>query len=147
MTFPTIDLLRKSLEDGEVFYVELTERDGLVLKGAYNTRKKYLVILGYNREIDSVCGVLLNSSNHAYISRYTEAYNHKIDFTQYHQFLKKETYADCTQLVKISLSRLEGCFVGRLTDSDTTAILKLIWNNPFLHDTDLINFNIRSADY
>ena len=46
---------------GDIIYVPLDEEDGLTLKKGYDTRRKYIVIIGFTPEGIAIGALLINS--------------------------------------------------------------------------------------
>lgn len=49
------------VEIGDIIYVPLDKDDGLVLNKGYETRKKYIVIIGFTSEGIAIGTLLINS--------------------------------------------------------------------------------------
>lgn len=50
-----------SVKVGDIIYVSLNEEDGLILKDGYDSRRKYIVVIGFTPEGVAIGALLINS--------------------------------------------------------------------------------------
>lgn len=50
-----------SVKVGDIIYVSLNEEDGLILKDEYDSRRKYIVVIGFTPEGVAIGALLINS--------------------------------------------------------------------------------------
>lgn len=126
-----------SVKIGDIIYVPLDEEDGLVLKDGYNTRKKYIVIIGFTSEGVAVGALLINSKIDP--SKRTQELlgcQYPLLHRHYPTILDYDSWLDCSDIFELSgvkIIRKNGLLKGCLTDDDRERVMA------FLKETDVID--------
>lgn len=126
-----------SVKIGDIIYVPLDEEDGVVLKDGYNTRKKYIVIIGFTSEGVAVGALLINSKIDP--SKRTQELlgcQYPLLHRHYPTILDYDSWLDCSDIFVLSgvkIIRKNGLLKGCLTDDDRERVMA------FLKDTDVID--------
>lgn len=117
---------------GRIVYMDMTEDDGLILKGKYKTRKKYFVIVGFTIDGKIIGSLLINTNPNEY-SPEIGACQYPLKKKDYVNILDYDCWLDCSQFFEIHRARIlkEGENVGELTEQDRNLILQ------FLVETDV----------
>lgn len=126
-----------SVKIGDIIYVPLDEEDGVVLKDGYNTRKKYIVIIGFTSEGVAVGALLINSKIDP--SKRTQELlgcQYPLLHRHYPTILDYDSWLDCSDIFVLSgvkIIRKNGLLKGCLTDDDRERVMA------FLKETDVID--------
>lgn len=126
-----------SVKIGDIIYVPLDESDGLVLKDGYNTRKKYIVIVGFTSEGVAIGALLINLKIDP--SKRTQELlecQYPLLHRYYPTILDYDSWLDCSDIFELSgikITRKNGLLKGCLTDDDRKRVMA------FLKETDVID--------
>jgi hypothetical protein len=103
------DLLVKTRSDmnvGDIVYQCMGRNDGLTLKGDYNTRYKFFVIVGKKANGDAIGLCLINSALDFFKNAPDrQRFQYTLKQTDYPTILKKDSRLDCTDLVEIMVRK------------------------------------------
>lgn len=130
------------LKIGDIVYVPLDEEDGLILNKGFDTRRKYVVVIGFTPEGIAV-GALLINSNIDVSKRSAELMDcqYPILARHYRSILKYDSWLDGSDIFELSITKLnerEGKVKGSLIEDDRDRVMS------FLKETDMIdNFTKR----
>lgn len=130
------------VEIGDIIYVPLDKDDGLVLNKGYDTRKKYVVIIGFTSEGIAIGTLLINSKIDP-SKKSPEMMNCQYPLLSrlYKGILDYDSWLDCSDIFELStqkISERKGQLKGHLTEEDRIRVLE------FLKETDVIdNFTKR----
>lgn len=130
------------LKIGDIVYVSLDEEDGLILNKGFDTRRKYIVVIGFTPEGIAVGALLINSNINA-SKRSPELLDcqYPILARHYRSILKYDSWLDCSDIFELSITKLnerEGKVKGSLIEDDRDRVMS------FLKETDMIdNFTKR----
>jgi hypothetical protein len=126
-----------SVKIGDIIYVPLDENDGLTLNNGYDTRKKYIVIIGFTPEGVAVGALLINSKiTPAKLSPEMRDSQYPLLLRHYPNILRYDSWLDCSdifELTKEKISERQGKLKGCLTDDDKERVLA------FLKETDIFD--------
>ena len=126
-----------SVKVGDIIYVTLDEEDGLILNKGYNTRNKYIVIIGFTPEGIAVGALLINSKIDP-SKRSPEMLDcqYPMLLRNYPHILEYDSWLDCSDIFELSkekISEREGRLKGCLTTEDKEHVLE------FLKETDVFD--------
>lgn len=126
-----------SVKVGDIIYVSLDENDGLTLNDGFDTRNKYIVIIGFTPEGIAVGALLINSeidpskrSPEMLDCQYPMLLRH------YPNILDYDSWLDCSDIFELSKEKIterEGKLKGCLTEEDKERVLV------FLKETDVFD--------
>lgn len=126
-----------SIKVGDIIYVPLDKEDGLILKGGYEERLKYIVIIGFTPEGVAV-GALLINSGIALSKRSKELMDcqYPLLARNYRHILDYNSWLDCSDIFEIPKSKIsekKGKLKGALLEEDKELVME------FLKKTDMFD--------
>ena len=126
-----------SVKVGDIIYVSLDEEDGLTLTNGYDSRNKYIVIIGFTPEGIAIGALLINSEIDP-SKRSSEMMNcqYPMLLRHYPRILDHDSWIDCSDIFELSkekISERDGKLKGCLTDDDKERVLE------FLRETDVFD--------
>ncbi|MDE7387001.1 MAG: hypothetical protein K2N28_07670 [Muribaculaceae bacterium] len=126
-----------SVKVGDIIFVPLDEEDGLTLNDGYNTRNKYIVIIGFTPEGIAVGALLINSKIDP-SKRSPEMMNCQYPMLSRHYpgILDYDSWLDCSDIFELSKEKISergGKLKGCLTKEDKERVLV------FLSETDVFD--------
>ena len=69
------NIVRQSVNVGDVYLVELNQSDGITPKDGDETRHKYFIVLGFDNEGNAYGGVIINSRINQKMSQVVKDYH------------------------------------------------------------------------
>lgn len=136
------DMVRQTVDVGDVFLVDLDKSDGITPKEGDETRKKFFVVLGFDNEGNTYGGVIINSRINQQMSQVVKDYHMPIKCAKY-AFLKYDSFVDCLQLKTAPLAKLSsGNYKGKMDAEDTGLIIGTLKNSPMEKAARLKKFGI-----
>ena len=137
------DSVRK-LKIGDIIYIPLDREDGLILKGKYNTRKKYVVIIGFTPEGKAVGSLLVNSNiDPSKQSKELMDCQYPLSLKNYPDILEYSSWLDCSDIFEISNTKIinrKSLLKGTLIEEDIERVMQL------LRETDVFD-NVTKRSY
>ena len=126
-----------SVKIGDIIYVSLDKEDGMILKNGYNSRNKYIVIIGFTPEGVAI-GALLINSGIAPSKRSEELINcqYPLLARNYRNILAYDSWLDCSdifELSKLKITEKNGKLKGCLIPEDKERVMQ------FLKETDVFD--------
>lgn len=125
------------LKIGDIIYVSLDEEDGLILKGRFKDRNKYIVIIGFTPEGIAIGALLINSEIDS--SKRTEELlncQYPLIARNYRGILNYDSWLDCSdifELSKLKIMEKKGKLKGCLIPEDKERVIQ------FLKETDVFD--------
>lgn len=136
------NIVRQTVNVGDVFLVELDKNNGIIPKDGDVTRMKFFVVLGFDGEGNVYGGVIINSRINQQMSQLVKDYHMPIKCAKY-TFLKYDSFVDCLQLKTAPLSKLSsGNYKGKMDEEDTELILGTLKSSPREKPARLKKFGI-----
>ena len=92
-----------SVKVGDIIYVSLNEEDGLILKDGYDSRRKYIVVIGFTPEGVAIGALLINSKIDS--SKRTEELlncQYPLLVCNYRNILDYDSWLDCSDILELS---------------------------------------------
>lgn len=122
---------------GDIIYVPLDEDDGLTLNKGYDTRRKYIVIVGFTKDGIAIGALLINSHIDP-SKRSPQMINcqYPILARNYRGILDYDSWIDCSdifELSRIKIADRKGRLKGSIIEEDKERVLE------FLRESDLID--------
>ena len=138
---------REILQIGSLVRTILSEEEGLNLTDGRTEKPKKLIIVGIDRNTDTVYGsVLVNTKMNpkaGYSSEYLSA-QYMLSQETYPEFLRYDSYADCGELFAIPIAKLlSGEYYGELTEEDRLRIFDILETTETLTTKEKKRFGIR----
>ncbi|GEM_PF-1366842 len=115
---------------GSVFLARLTEDDGITPKDGEPDRKKYIVIVGFDRNGGAVGVVLVGSHINFNISQNRHGdgskFYYPLSSSSYPDIFNHNSFVNCNRIVPLSQSRIvEECqYIGCIEQDDLIYILR-----------------------
>lgn len=139
-TFPLIT--GRQIERGAVVYIPLSEEEGLVLKGKYKERDKWIVIIGVSDDDYIVGSLLVNTSPNNFTKELGD-----IQFPllkRHYPFLDYQSWLDCSELFKIPRTKVlkNGGYCGKINMDDWTLIWETLKDTEFISEEEKEEFGI-----
>ncbi len=139
--------VRSDLNVGDIVYQCMDRNDGLTLKGDYNTRYKYFVIVGKKSNGDAIGLCLINSNLDFYKNNPNrQRFQYILKQANYPSILKKDSRLDCTDLVEMKVRKsvaVKAEVVGHLTDDDEAVVLPLVASSDYIGEHQKKIYHIR----
>lgn len=124
------DLARASIKIGDVYYMNMTVKNGIVPKDGYNSRNKYFIVLGMDDAGNVYGGVIINSNINKNLNHIIRDYQMPIKCSKY-KFLRYDSYVDCTKLKIAYIEKFkEWSYVGTILKEDTDLIIGTLRESP-----------------
>lgn len=121
-----------SVKIGDIIYVALNEDDGLVLKDGYESRNKYIVIVGFTLDGKAVGALLINTRiDRAKRSQELMDCQYPLLVRHYQGVLEYDSWLDCSDIFEIEndkISRRKGLLKGALTADDRERVMEFLRN-------------------
>lgn len=113
------------ISKGSVVYLPLSEDEGLRIVGGFDTRNKFIVIIGTLPDGTVVGSLLVNTR--------ANVGNDKLDQCQYplkkdkYDWLDYSSWLDCSRIIQIERNKvLSGRYCGKLDDADFDLTIQCI---------------------
>ncbi len=144
-----LDEERKAASDmqvGDILYVSLDRKDGLKLNKGYDTRLKYIVIVGVTSNGFAVGVLYINSKIDP--SKLSEGFfecQYRLLKSDYEKILDYDSWLDCSFIKEYTKEHLidKGAMKkGELTDEDFDKIRKLLRETPVIRNSEKKRFGI-----
>ena len=128
----------EKLELGRVIELNLTREDGLIIERQYDTRRKYVVIIGVDGDRYLYASVLINHKSNNLTKELAET-QYPISQKDYKLFLDSNSTIDCSTIFPIDRVRLktDGKNLGLINSTDLANVLKT------MTETELIEPKIK----
>jgi hypothetical protein len=137
------NIVKQSVNVGDVYLVELNQSDGITPKGGEETRHKFFIVLGFDDEGNAYGGVIINSRINQKMDQIVKDYHMPIKCSKY-AFLKYDSFVDCLQLKTAPLAKLSaGNYKGKMDKEDTELIIGTLKNSPREKAARLKKFGIQ----
>lgn len=126
-----------SMQIGDIIYVALDAEDGLTLRDGYDSRKKYVVIIGFTAEHVAIGALLINSEINP-VKRSPEMLNcqYPLKHANYKHILNYDSWLDCSDIFELSSTKIvemKGRLKGKLIEEDFERVMQ------FLRETDMFD--------
>lgn len=136
------DIVRQSVNVGDVFLIELNRSDGIIPKEGFDTRNKFFIVLGFDNEGNVYGGVIINSRINQNMTQLVKDYHMPIKCSKY-SFLKYDSFIDCLLLKTSSLEKLSASnYKGKIDKDDLDLIMGTLKNSPVEKVARLKRFGI-----
>lgn len=138
---------REKLQTGSLVRTILSEDEGLNLTDGRTEKPKKLIVVGIDRDTDTVYGaVLVNTKMNpkaGYSIEYLSA-QFMLSQQNYPEFLRYDSYVDCGELFAIPIAKLlSGEYYGELTEEDRQQIFDILETTETLTTKEKKRFGIR----
>lgn len=133
----------EKLIPGRIIELELNRLDGLIIADQYESRIKYIIILGVDSDKYIYGNVLINTNNYNFTDEMAD-HQYPINQEDYTGLLDHKSYVDCSQIFEIDRTRLKkfGIYKGMVTNSDFKDIVHIISNSELITPKEKKKFNL-----
>lgn len=136
------DVMQDEVRVGNVYKITMSQEDGITPKDGYDTRKKYLVVLGFDEQGNVYGGIVFNSKINQNLPPLIRQYHMPISAEKY-SFLSHDSFLNCSQLMTTTSTRLmQGAKVGIIDDEDFELIRRTVCSYPNAIPYELKRFGL-----
>lgn len=135
-----------SIKIGDIIKVPLDEEDGIIIKDGYETRDKFIVIVGFTSEGVAVGALLINSKidRSKQSSEFLDC-QYPLKHADYLSILDYDSWLDCSDIFEISklkITQRDGRLKGQLTDEDKERVTEFLIATDVFDDATKKHFGI-----
>lgn len=125
----------EDLQVGDIIYVEMDRKDGLVLNDGYDVRLKYVVIAGSKSNNKEFGVVLINSDTDYSDAPDWLAEQYPLSQSDYMSILDHDSWIDCTDPKELTLRKMKAKGaekMGHLTPLDLEGVMIRLRGSDFV---------------
>lgn len=139
--FPAIN--KAQLVRGSIVYLPLSAEEGLIITDGYEERNKFIVIVGLTAD-GFVIGSLLINTNANNATKELGNCQFPLYVKDYQTILDYNSWLDCSQLFRISCSKVlaSGQYCGAVTQRDWDLVLPFLIENEAISNREKKEFGI-----
>lgn len=127
---------------GDVYKIELSKADGIILKNGYDTRDKFFVVLGFDEQGNVYGGILFNSKINQNLPTLIKEYHMPILAKDY-PFLTHDSFLNCTKIFPATSTHLmKGEKLGTINTIDFELICNTVCRYPDANPHKLKSFGL-----
>lgn len=138
---------REKLTIGALVRTTLSVDDGLNLTDGRKEKPKKLIVVGFDRNKDTIYGSVLVNTKMNPKAGYSDEYlssQYLISQEAYPEFLRYDSFADCGVIFAIPVERLlSGEYFGTLTEDDRKKIFEILETTDTLTTKEKKRFGIK----
>lgn len=146
------NILENSLEIGDVYRLKLTEEEGITPKNPEdNSRNKFLIIIGKDKEGNAIGFVVINSNINSKLPDKIKDLHYPIQASKY-SFLKKNSFVNCASLKIIKKETFSNLFdyskrKGKINTDDMECIIGALCSSPIVEPKLLKRFGLSPSEF
>jgi hypothetical protein len=136
-------IVTSALEQGDVFLMNLSPKEGVTPKKNEHSRDKYFVVLGVD-ENKLVGALLINSAINPNIPQELKDLHYPL-YAKDYRFLKHNSFVNCGNLIEINNERFTSQFhspKGKMNSRDIKLIINTLVNDSPVNPKKLKQFHI-----
>lgn len=134
------------LKPGDIIEMLMDANDGLILNEGYDTRRKFVVIIGCNSKGDLYGAFLINSDiDFSKQNPEMMKYQYRMLKANYPELLDYDSWLDCTDLFDLKRRKIiarKAVVKSHLTPDDHTRVLDIVRNSELIEEHDKHIFGI-----
>ncbi len=138
---------KEKLKIGALVRTTLSTDDGLNLTDGRKEKPKKLIVVGFDKNKDTIYGSLLVNSEMSPKAGYSDEYlsaQYLLSHETYPEFLRYDSYADCGVIFAIPVEKLlSGEYFGELIDDDCRMIFDILETTDTLTTKEKKRFGIK----
>lgn len=138
---------KEKLKVGSLVRTILSTDDGLNLTDGRREKPKKLIVVGFDKDKDTIYGSVLVNSDMNPKAGYSEEYlaaQYLLSHEIYSDFLRYDSYADCGVILAIPVEKLlSGEYLGELIDDDRRMIFDILETTDTLTTKEKKRFGIK----
>lgn len=136
----------EQIERKAVIYVPLSEEEGLIVKGKYSNKDKWIVVIGTCENGDIIGALLINTDPNNF-SPDLGAMQFPLLKKDY-PFLDYKSWLDCSEIFRIPRTKLlkYGGYCGTIAEDDWRFIWDALVQTRFISEEDKMELGILSSN-
>lgn len=135
-------LAGKITKNGDVFYIEMNEANGIKPHEGYSSRKKYFTVVGKNEEEVMFAGLVINSKINPNIPVERQIMNMPLKMAN-NPFLEYDSFIDCAELKTVGIEKMEKfTYVGELFHENLQLAIDTVKGSKFASKRQLQEFGL-----
>lgn len=124
------NIAKKTIKVGDVFCINMDQRNGIIPKKGDDSRNKFFIVLGFDSEGNIYGGVIINSNINQRIPQAVKDWQMPIKCSKY-AFLEHDSFVDCSKLKCASADKFSTWkYLGSVESEDVKIILGTIKESP-----------------
>lgn len=130
---------------GDIIYITLSRKDGLIVKWPHKTRRKYIVILGHDSDTLFLGYLLINSKSNKQRFPAISSSQYLLKRNIYPNILNYDSWLDCSEIFEIEISNFNYKIIrkaGQLTIQDLAGVLDLLKSSELISEEQKERFGI-----
>ncbi|MBO4906245.1 MAG: hypothetical protein J5486_04300 [Bacteroidaceae bacterium] len=137
------DLVRCTITVGDVHIVSLSKSEGITPKDGKDSRDKFLIVLGFDKDGNVIGGIVINSKVNLQLPSYITDYLMPVSKQQL-PFLRHDSFVNCSHLVTVHKDKFNrATFRGKIEDDELMElIVGTVTHNPYISRQQLKEFGI-----
>ena len=125
---------------GNIYKIPMNKEDGITVKGDYEFRNKYIIVLGVDDKNNFLGAVVVNSEINLLWCDFD--YQYEIKCEKYEKIFEKNSYVDCTMVYSINQDRIQDKELGKIDIDDYETIVNKIRKHPDITKRTLKKFKL-----
>ena len=140
------ELARHALSVGDVHLLPLGADEQITAKDGKDRRDKFYVVLGFDKDGNTIGGVVINSRLNANLPTVITDYHYPVSAAQL-PFLKHDSFVNCSKLVMVRKGKINsGTFRWHIEDNELLGtIAKTLGECPLVSRQQLKEFSLQTA--
>lgn len=137
-------LTQDNIKVGNVYMLSLDESDGITPKNGYNTRNKFFIVLGFDKNGDVIGGLVINSKLNLKLSTSLTDYYLPVTVKQC-PFLSHDSFINCTNLIRAKRNKFNNTtYKGEINEKSELMeqIIETLKESPTITKRALKDFGI-----
>lgn len=136
------DVVSNDVQLGDVYKIEMSVEDGMILKNGYDTRNKIFVVLGFDEQGNVYGGIVFNSKINQNLPTAIQDYHMPISAKVY-PFLSHNSFLNCTKIFTATSTHLmKGEKLGTINTADFELIRCTVCSYPNAVPRELKRFGL-----
>ncbi|WP_455762953.1 hypothetical protein [Prevotella disiens] len=136
------DVVSNDVQLGDVYKIEMSVEDGMMLKNGYDTRNKIFVVLGFDEQGNVYGGIVFNSKINQNLPTSIKDYHMPISAKVY-PFLSHDSFLNCTKIFPATSTHLmKGEKLGTINTADFELIRCTVCSYPNAVPRELKRFGL-----
>lgn len=124
------DIAKKTIKVGDVFRINMDQRNGIIPKKGDDSRNKFFIVLGFDSDGNIYGGVIINSNINQHIPQAVKDWQMPIKCSKY-TFLEYDSFVDCSKLKSASANKFSTWkYLGSIESEDVELIIGTIKESP-----------------
>lgn len=124
------NIAKDTIKIGNVYRIKMDEKNGIKPKTGDSSRKKFFIVLGFDRDGNAYGGVIINSGINPHIPQSMKDWHMPIKCSKY-SFLEHDSFVDCSKLKTVCIEKFgQWLFLGVFSLEDVQLITETVKESP-----------------